>query len=62
MFVTLLNSYCSVCLSEGLFPAKLSEGFLEHRKIAKREKASFFSSLTTAKIFFQLLAQTNSAL
>ena len=36
MFVTLFNSYCSVCLSEGFFPA------LAASKNRKTENASFF--------------------
>ena len=36
-FVTLFNSYSSVCLSEGCFPA------LQHRKIAKEKKQVFLS-------------------
>ena len=36
MFEILLNSYWSLCLSEGFFLA------LQHRKNCKSEKASFF--------------------
>ena len=54
MFVKMFNSYCSVCLSEGFFPA------FPHRKTAK-EKSKLFWREQLPKIS-QLLAQSNSAL
>ena len=45
MFVTLFNSYCSVCLKKDFFP------LLQHRKIAKREKANFFKLNNCQKNF-----------
>ena len=45
MFVTLFNSYCSVCLSEGFFPAFAAS------LNCKREKARFFQVEQLPKIF-----------
>ena len=56
MFVTLFNSYCSVCLSKGF------SLLLQHCKIGKKiKKVCFFQVEQVPKFFSQLLAQSNSA-
>ena len=52
MFVTLFNSYCSVCLSEGVFLA------LQLRKIAK--KASFFQVEQLPKKFLNCVRRATA--
>ena len=54
MFVALFHSYCWVCLKEGFFL------FLQHQKIAKERKASFFQVEQLPKIFLICLCRATA--
>ena len=54
MFETLFNSYCFVCLSEGIFL------LLQHRKIAEAKKRAFFKLNNRSKKFSIVCAEQQS--